>query len=260
MKYFDEEWYLQNYGDVRIAIERGDVSSARDHFRAHGEAEGRRTCDPKLFAKLVQADKMTSNFCQVDQFVVTNRGHALALGWLDNRVDHVEAVTFIPAIGAPIPLETRMLRYYREDVVEKKAKEERNFDHGFWIFFGGLSDCLPFLGGTMRIEFASGLSGQMELVAQVVSPNEMRGRVLDALSRPIKYPQPLARLWQVVGPDLQKLNLEIAARTVLEPPVIHGARTPEAALSIVVATSKPDWLLRQAATFSSVAGLDDVEF
>ena len=38
---FDEELYLRLYPDVKQAIETGSLTSARDHFVAHGYFEGR---------------------------------------------------------------------------------------------------------------------------------------------------------------------------------------------------------------------------
>lgn len=37
----DEEWYLQEYGDIRQAVEEGRVASAKQHFVNDGYFEGR---------------------------------------------------------------------------------------------------------------------------------------------------------------------------------------------------------------------------
>jgi hypothetical protein len=38
---FDEKWYLKQYPDVAEAVERGDVSSGREHYIYLGYFEGR---------------------------------------------------------------------------------------------------------------------------------------------------------------------------------------------------------------------------
>lgn len=38
---FDEQWYLRRYPDVALAIERGKVPSALEHYNRHGRDEGR---------------------------------------------------------------------------------------------------------------------------------------------------------------------------------------------------------------------------
>src|SRR5579859_4086998 len=105
MDYFDEEWYLLKYPDVRTAIARGEVSSGRHHFLSHGQAEGRLRCDPKLFDRLAEADKLTSRVCHFDQMFVTNSGHALILGWVDSRSDSIRSVTFNSFVGRSISLD-----------------------------------------------------------------------------------------------------------------------------------------------------------
>ena len=37
----DEEWYLKRYPDIKEAIERGEIASARAHFLDNGYFEGR---------------------------------------------------------------------------------------------------------------------------------------------------------------------------------------------------------------------------
>jgi len=37
----DPEWYLQQYPDIRMTIQREDFTSAQDHFEKVGFAEGR---------------------------------------------------------------------------------------------------------------------------------------------------------------------------------------------------------------------------
>jgi hypothetical protein len=39
---FDEEWYLQTYPDVAIAVQAGDLNSGLIHYLAHGRDEGRK--------------------------------------------------------------------------------------------------------------------------------------------------------------------------------------------------------------------------
>ncbi len=40
----DEEWYLTRYPDVAAAVERGAVTSAREHYAVSGLYEGRAPC------------------------------------------------------------------------------------------------------------------------------------------------------------------------------------------------------------------------
>jgi hypothetical protein len=44
----DEQWYLAEYPDIKQAIERGKIASARDHFIKHGYREGRHAVRVKV--------------------------------------------------------------------------------------------------------------------------------------------------------------------------------------------------------------------
>lgn len=261
MNYFDEEWYLLKYPDVRVAIDRGDVTSARDHYRSHGQSEGRMACDPKLLDKLIEADKLTSRICHFDQMFVTNGGFTLILGWLDNRSDDIQSLVFTPFVGQSITLDRYLLRYYREDVSEKKAKDDKNYDYGVWMLFRRPADRIPHLGGMIRADFVSERTWQMELPANLISPEEMRNRVLDVLSKPTKCQTSPSLLGEIVGPLLRELNLELVNRIALaSPSVIHGTRLSSPALSIVVVYQRTDWMLRQAALFAELPAVKNIEF
>jgi hypothetical protein len=41
-EFFDEEYYVATYPDVKPAIRRGEFATAREHFERVGAAEGRR--------------------------------------------------------------------------------------------------------------------------------------------------------------------------------------------------------------------------
>ena len=43
---FDEQWYLRRYPDVALAIQRGKVPSALEHYNRHGREEGRQPTSP----------------------------------------------------------------------------------------------------------------------------------------------------------------------------------------------------------------------
>lgn len=47
----DEEWYLENYPDVAVAIGDGHVANASAHYISAGYAEGRFPCHPNVDAK-----------------------------------------------------------------------------------------------------------------------------------------------------------------------------------------------------------------
>ena len=44
---FDEDWYLATYTDVAASVAAGDFRSALDHYRSHGESEGRMPRRPR---------------------------------------------------------------------------------------------------------------------------------------------------------------------------------------------------------------------
>lgn len=44
----NEKWYLQKYPDVKEAVDRGSIASARQHFIKFGFAEGRLPYQPKV--------------------------------------------------------------------------------------------------------------------------------------------------------------------------------------------------------------------
>ena len=261
MSYFDEQWYLLKYPDVVAAIERGEVESGLAHFQRNGRAEGRLSCNPELVHRIAEASKVVSpRVCHFDRLYVTSAGTGLIVGWIDNRGDSIQTLTFAPYVGNPIPLDQQVLRCYRNDVVEKKPKEERNFDYGLWVLFEGLAGRLPHLGGRIRTEFASGFDSEIEVPANVVPPEEMRGRVLDAVGWPARSPTSPVQLGETVGPILRRLNAEVIANAKVATPVVHGKRLSAPSLSIVMVHQRIELMLRQAALFAEVPGISDVEF
>jgi hypothetical protein len=261
MSYFDEQWYLFKYPDVVAAIERGEVESGLAHFQRNGRAEGRLSCDPELSDRIAKANKIVApRMCHFDRLYVTSAGTGLIIGWIDNRGDSIQTLTFAPYVGNPIPLDRQVLRCYRNDVVEKKPKDEKNYDYGLWVLFDGLADRLPHLGGCIRTEFASGCIGEVELPAQVVPPEDMRGRVLEALGWPTRSPSSPVHLGETIGPILRRLNAEAIANAKVSPPVVHGKRLSAPSLSVVIVLERIDLMLRQAALFAEVSGISDVEF
>jgi len=59
---FKEKEYISLYADVCIALKKGDISSAREHFTTHGRNEGRACCENALreyFIKNISSDKKT---------------------------------------------------------------------------------------------------------------------------------------------------------------------------------------------------------
>lgn len=261
MSYFDEQWYLFKYPDVVAAIERGEVESGLAHFQRSGRAEGRHSCDPGLSDRIAKANKTAApRMCHFDRLYVTSAGTALMVGWIDNRGDSIQSLTFTPYVGDPIPLDRQVFRCYRNDVVEKKPKDEKNYDYGLWILFEGLEDRLPYLGGSIRTEFASGCISEVDLPAQVVPPEEMRWRVLEALGWPTRSPRSPVHLGENIGPTLRRLNAEALASASVSPPVVHGKRLSAPRLSVVIVLERIDLLLRQAALFAEVSGISDIEF
>ena len=260
MSYFDEQWYLLKYPDVVAAIERGEVGSGLAHFERNGRAEGRLPCNPELAHRIAEADKVVSpRICHFDRLYVTSTGTGLIVGWIDNRGDSIQSLTFAPYVGNPIPLDRQVFRCYRNDVVEKKPKDERNFDYGLWILFEGLAGCLPHLGGRIKTEFASGCSCEVEVPGNLVPAEEMRGRVLDAVGWPTRSPSSPVHLGESIGPILRRLNAEVIAHAKVAPPVVHGKRLEAPSLSLVIVHQRIELMLRQAALFAEVSGIGDIE-
>jgi hypothetical protein len=261
MSYFDEQWYLLRYPDVAAAVKSGEVESGLAHFQKKGRAEGRLSCNPGPAREVAEANKVVSaRVCHFDRLYVTSAGTGLIVGWIDNRGDSIQSLAFAPYVGDPIPLGQQVLRCYRNDVIEKKPKDERNYDYGLWVLFEGLANRLPHLGGHIRAEFASGLDSEIAVAAHVVPPEEMRGRVLDAVGWPTRLPSSPIHLGKTIGPILRRLNAEVIASAKVAAPVVHGKRLRAPRLSIVIVYQRIESMLRQAALLAEVSSISDVEF
>jgi O-antigen biosynthesis protein len=261
VNYFDERWYLLNNPDIRDAIKRGEVKSALDHYNKFGKAEGRLPGDPQLLTRAAEVDRLllTRQYC-FDQLLVTNDGTALILGWIDDRSDPIGSLTFTPYVEGSLSLEGRIIRYKRDDISQMKG-DKQGFDYGVWIIFDGLQDRLPHLGGSTRIDFVSGRVSVANLPATVVSAEDLRGMILDALTWPKHRRSSPADLGKIVGPILRHLSSTALGRASISAPVVHGIRKTSPRLSVIICVFRRiDLMLRQAALFADVQGVNEIEF
>jgi hypothetical protein len=96
---FDEEWYLETYPDVRVAIEEKQFASGWDHYRSVGYLEGRFGSRP-----LVNNDWYVETYPDVAQAIIEGKvasasDHYLQFGRAEGRLPeqpNINAKWYIP--------------------------------------------------------------------------------------------------------------------------------------------------------------------
>ena len=161
---FDEDAYLKEHADARLAIEAGLFTGALDHFFNYGIDE-RRAAAITLNPPAIRGE--------IDRLFVSAGGYVLALGWLADegrpvrRLALARADFFLafPAVCA--------LRHRRSDV--ESALGEGGFDYGFVALLACPSRLLLKQPLSFRAEAESG-TFEVEKTPEILSDK----RLLDA--------------------------------------------------------------------------------
>ena len=180
MDLFDAEWYLEQNPDVKEAVRNGVWASAYDHFEGSGRAEGRAPCDPALAQVLQRAE---GSPLALDELLVSADGVCLLVGWVDDRADAINEFAMLPYGGGQIDVKPHICRFRRPDVSQVKQVRADSFDFGVWASVEGLLP-VPWLETRTRIRFASNRVAEFQLPATLISPVDLRDRILGLLALP----------------------------------------------------------------------------
>ena len=82
---YSERWYLARYPDVAAAVERGDFSSGKSHFRKRGRGENRSpgpAFDTAFYLSELGAAKIELPFDPISHYFTTEEGRGISPHWL----------------------------------------------------------------------------------------------------------------------------------------------------------------------------------
>ena len=128
----DEDWYVANYDDVRLAIEEGHVVSATEHYRETGYLEGR-------FPFLVTVDH--------DWYLRTypDVAEGIAAGEIASAAEHFFGTGYLEGrLPRPVPVDARWYEAEYERAKHRIRRGEVTSAEEDFTKSGYASGFLPF--------------------------------------------------------------------------------------------------------------------
>lgn len=110
--YFDEQWYLAAYEDVRRAVECGQLSSALEHYVTSGYTQGRFPFEPTVDEQFYLAANADVTEGTVSGAVTSAHQHFVDSGYNEGR------------LGARLPLDQGWYAQRYREVVRRVASGE----------------------------------------------------------------------------------------------------------------------------------------
>jgi hypothetical protein len=276
---FDELLYLRSFPDVVGAIERGDVTSGWHHYMTYGRAEGRLQSPPyrKAMSVDIVLDRQVPTLPahSIDVVVVTRSGAVFIVGWADDRV--------IPLTAVSVGLQRGMIRSWprfprlrRPDVEAAVAASAGGqgdiWRFGFWVL--GDAGTLPLRGQALATQatcdvelcFANGAVAELNCDLVVQDAFQFRETAMGYFAN-TEYPgnrtvEAFCNLDLDAGEALiafnKKLSLSVTAGAVVErfgpaKPALDGS-------IIVVLYGIADFFFLQSCLFAQGRGIAGYEF
>lgn len=262
---FGEEAYCEAHPDIHAAIRNGLLESAALHYRRHGRRE-QRLATPIYQLALRGGDLRVRSHgipFSVDAVVMSQSGHVLVVGWMDDRARPLRSISIICGEEGT---NTRAIGRCRRPDVDALLKTTAGFGFGFWLLLK-LEHLEP-PGATViiRARLADGSQEQREMPADQISDPDLRETALGHFANLGYYGnrdiEAFNNLETGLGQAITSFNRSIsAAVTAIAHAEHYGPRRTRYKASVIVCLfGKLEYFFLQNALFATTVGIEDYEF
>jgi hypothetical protein len=283
---FDEDAYLRAFPDVALALGRGQLRSAYEHYVIAGKAERRlervayqrqigaappaTVAEPPAAPPAEAAAAPTAMpQARIEVLLVSEGGAVFLVGWADDRHNPLVAVTLRQGDIARQSW-TSFARLRRSDV-EAALQSNGRHQHGFWVFAGPEENWRAHRlarGGECGIElcYRSGDISELRQPPTIVSDAELRDTVMRYFAAceywGNRWVEAFASLDSGVGDAFVAFNRAISERiTALAVSERFGQPARKPKVSVVVPIyGIPDYLFLQSCAYAQSRDIGGYEF
>lgn len=261
---FDEAAYLMAYPDIAESVLSGTWKSALHHYHAHGAAENR-LADRRYLNALRGGDTAQFVAANVDLAYVARSKYCLVSGWAEDRDGAQLGCITLTYDGGVAGVDERIARCRRIDVEEQRPSATLGLC-GFWSL---LTVRRPeSANGELTVMLAAGRERRTFTCKEhIVSEERLREAAFGYLAGARYLGDPTTeaflQLDRGIGRALIEFNMELSLRFASGAHVVRfdaASRKSYDGSVIVCLYGKPDFLMLQAALFSSCPGSTNYEY